>query len=147
MPCLIVEARNEAIFTQTWHATSLHSSGKEAFVNQTLHAQRSPGKEADNVGTWRAMSDRYGEQSDGVNQTWRATSLHSPGKEAVVSQTWHALHSPGNECIVPCQEDFEPKSETLFDLQGRKVTSDLDNLKPGVYISIKGNKPSKIIVR
>ncbi|MBD5348989.1 MAG: T9SS type A sorting domain-containing protein [Bacteroides sp.] len=82
-----------------------------------------------------------------ITQTWHATSLHSPGKEAVVSQTWHALHSPGNEWIVLCQEDFEPKSETLFDLQGRKVTSDLDNLKPGVYISIKGNKPSKIIVR
>ena len=53
----------------------------------------------------------------------------------------------GVQQAVDCQEDFEPKSEALFDLQGRKVTSDLDNLNPGVYISVKGNKCSKIIVR
>ena len=53
----------------------------------------------------------------------------------------------GVQQALDCQEDFEPESEALFDLQGRKVTSDLDNLKPGVYISIKGNKRSKIIVR
>ncbi|MBD5206148.1 MAG: hypothetical protein HDS84_07210 [Bacteroidales bacterium] len=28
MSCLIVSASNEAVFSQTWHATSLHLSGK-----------------------------------------------------------------------------------------------------------------------
>ena len=71
---------------------------------------------------------------------------------AKVTRPWSRFRNiypiyDGVQQAVDCQEDFEPKSETLFDLQGRKVTSDLENLKPGVYISIKGNKPSKIIVR
>ena len=71
---------------------------------------------------------------------------------AKVTEPWSLFEniypiSDGVQQVVNSQQEFETKSEILFDLQGRKVDSEIDNLNPGVYISIKGNNRSKIIVR
>ncbi|MBD5302530.1 MAG: hypothetical protein HDS16_06010 [Bacteroides sp.] len=36
VPCLIVATVNEVIFTQTWHATSLHASGNAAVFSRDM---------------------------------------------------------------------------------------------------------------
>ena len=71
---------------------------------------------------------------------------------AKVTEPWSLFEniypiSDGVQQVEYSQQEFETQSEILLDLQGRKVDSEIDNLNPGVYISIKGNKRSKIIVR